>query len=81
LQGIFLWWAARRSPHSATRFAHNMMLAMMGLQLVLGVITVLYGAHWTVAILHQFGAVVLVALLLLARFRALYPVADQLRKA
>ncbi len=81
IAGILLWMRSRRSPHAGTRRAFGLMLGMMGVQLVLGIVTVLYGAHWTIAIAHQIGAVVLVVLLLRARFLALYPVADQLRKA
>ena len=43
------------------------------LQVVLGVVTVLYGAPWQVAIVHQLGAVALFVLILRARFAALYP--------
>lgn len=81
IAGIVLWLRSRKSPHSGTRFTVNMVLGMMVLQLALGVMTVLYGAPLSWAIAHQLGAVVLVVLILRARFRAAYPVPDQLRKA
>jgi len=79
LFGVLLWWVARRSPNPATRFAFNAVLAMVLVQLALGILTVIYGAPWHLAILHQFGAVVLWVLALWARFRALYPVAQSVR--
>ncbi|WP_372893126.1 heme A synthase [Rhodosalinus sp.] len=79
LFGVLLWWIARRSPNPATRFAFNAVLAMVLVQLVLGILTVIYAAPWHLAILHQFGAVVLWVLALWARFRALYPVAQSVR--
>ncbi len=78
---VLLWIKSRKSPHSGTRFAVNMVLGMMAVQLVLGVMTVLYGAPLSWAIAHQLGAVVLVVLIVRARFRAAYPVPDKLRKA
>lgn len=81
IAGILLWLRSRQSPHSSTRFAASLVLAMMFVQLLLGVMTVLYGAQLNWAIAHQFGAVVLVVLVLRTRFRALYPVPDQLRKS
>ena len=54
-------------------------MAAMALQIALGIGTVLYGAPWQVAILHQFLAVVLWALILRARFLAGYPLATSIR--
>jgi cytochrome c oxidase assembly protein subunit 15 len=41
--------------------------------------TVLYSAPWTLAILHQFTAVLLYVAILRARFLAQYPRAQSLR--
>jgi cytochrome c oxidase assembly protein subunit 15 len=79
--GIFAWSRGRLSPHVATRFAFNAMLAMMLVQVVIGIVTVLYSAPVQVAILHQVGAVVLWVLILRARYLARYPVAQSLRDA
>ncbi|RBI87661.1 heme A synthase [Rhodosalinus halophilus] len=81
LLGIVAWVVARRSANPATRFGFNAVLAMLVVQLVLGIATVLYAAPWHLAILHQFGAVVLWVLVLQARFRALYPLPQSLRAA
>ena len=77
--GIGAWIAARRSAHGSVRFAFNAMMAAMALQVVLGIVTVLYGAPWQVAILHQLGAVLLWVLILRARFLAGYPVYQSIR--
>ncbi|WP_323768419.1 heme A synthase [Marinovum sp.] len=77
--GVVVWLRARKSPNGKTRFAFNAVLAMMALQVVLGIVTVLYSAQLHIAITHQLGAVVLWVLILRARFIAGYPTADSLR--
>jgi cytochrome c oxidase assembly protein subunit 15 len=77
--GVVVWLRARKSPNTDTRFRFNAMFAMLVLQLVLGIVTVLYVAPWQVAIIHQLGAVVLWALLLRARFAARYPIEQSIR--
>ncbi|ETX13096.1 heme A synthase [Roseivivax halodurans JCM 10272] len=71
--GIVVWTRARRSPNTDTRFRFNAVLAMLVVQMALGIGTVLYGAPWHIAIVHQIGAVVLWVLILRARFAAQYP--------
>ena len=77
--GVVTWLRGRRSAHVTTRFAFNALFAVLSLQIVLGVLTVLYGAPWQVAILHQLLAVVLWVLILRARFLSAYPVATSIR--
>ena len=79
--GIVVWLRARRSPNTDTRFRFNAVFAMLLLQMVIGVVTVLYMAPWQIAIVHQFGAVVLWALILRARFGAGYPKEQSIRGA
>ena len=71
--GIIAWRRSRSSGNAMVRFAFNAILAMMSLQMVLGITTVLYAAPWHIAIVHQLGAVVLWVLILRARFLAAYP--------
>jgi cytochrome c oxidase assembly protein subunit 15 len=78
---VVVWLRGRASPHARTRFAFNAVLAAMSLQIVLGIVTVLYGAPWQIAIVHQFLAVILWALILRARFLAAYPRATSIRGA
>ena len=77
--GLFVWARARRSANGQTRFAFNAVLAVMLVQMVLGIVTVIYSAPWQIAIVHQLGAVLLWALILRARFLAQYPVAQSVR--
>ena len=71
--GLFVWSRARRSGNSRTKFAFNVMMAVMLLQVVLGIATVMYSAPWHIAIVHQLGAVILWVVILRARFLAQYP--------
>ncbi len=73
LYGAFLWWRARSIANSRTKFAFNMMFAVMFLQIVLGIVTVIYSAPAHIAIVHQLGAVALWVLVLRARFLTRYP--------
>jgi cytochrome c oxidase assembly protein subunit 15 len=54
-------------------------IGVLALQMVLGIMTVLYIAPWQLAIAHQFVAVVLWVLILRARFLSQYPRATSLR--
>ncbi|SMC45024.1 heme A synthase [Primorskyibacter flagellatus] len=76
---IVVWLRARRSPNGTTRFAFNAMIAMILLQMVLGIVTVMYSAPLHFAILHQLGAILAWVLILRARFAAQYPHAQSVR--
>ena len=78
---IVVWLRARKSPNDDTRFRFTAVMAMMTVQLLLGVITVLYMAELKIAILHQLGAVLLWALILRARFAARYPMQQKIKGA
>ena len=56
-----------------------MLLAVVVLQMILGIVTVLYAAPWQIAILHQIGAIAVMALVLRTRFATMYPAAQSLR--
>lgn len=77
--GIFVWLRARRSANGHTRSAFHAVMAVMLLQVVLGIVTVIYSAPWHLAIVHQLGAVILWALILRGRFLAQYPVPQTIR--
>ena len=77
--GVVVWLRARRSANRATRLAFNALFAVLLLQIVIGIVTVIYSAPLHIAIIHQFGAVVLWVLILRARFLAAYPLAQSVR--
>jgi cytochrome c oxidase assembly protein subunit 15 len=79
--GIIVWRRGQASPHGRTRFVFNAVFALMVLQMVLGIMTVLYSAQVHVAITHQIGAIVLWVLILNGRFLARYPAAQSVRGA
>ncbi len=81
LFAVIVWIRGRKSSHPNTRFAFNAVLAAMTLQIVLGIVTVLYGAPAYIAIFHQGLAVVLWVLILRARFLSGYPIATSVRGA
>lgn len=76
---IAVWVATRKSPNAETRFAFNMMFASFCLQMVVGVVTVLYAAPLYIAIGHQTLAVLVWVLILRARYLAAYPKAQSVR--
>jgi cytochrome c oxidase assembly protein subunit 15 len=78
--GLVVWLRGRKSAHRSTRSAFNMMMAMLLLQLLIGIATVLSAAQLPVALTHQVGAVVLWVLILRARHLSQYPRAGSIRK-
>ncbi|MFN3664261.1 heme A synthase [Yoonia sp.] len=76
---LVVWGLARRSANRNIRAAFNMMMAVMLLQVVLGIFTVIYSAPVHLAITHQFVAVILWAVILRARFVAQYPKPQSVR--
>ncbi|TDL83534.1 heme A synthase [Palleronia sediminis] len=79
--GIFAFMRARRSSYRKTRAAWHGILAMLVVQMVLGIVTVMYSAPWHLAILHQLGAVVLWVLVLRGRHQSGYPLSQSVRDA
>jgi cytochrome c oxidase assembly protein subunit 15 len=77
--GVIVWLRGRRSSHARTRFAFNAVFAVLALQIVWGIFTVLYAAPVHIALVHQALAVVLWVLIIRARFLSGYPVATSLR--
>lgn len=76
---VMVWAKGRRSGNRTTATAFNAVMAMTLVQMVLGIVTVMYSAPWHLAISHQFGAVVLIVLILRARHRSQYPLPQSVR--
>ena len=57
----------------------GLVMAVLSVQIVLGIVTVLYVAPWQLAILHQLMAVLIWVLILRARFLSFYPVVQSVR--
>lgn len=79
--GLVVWRRSRASGTMAVRRGFDWMAVMLFGQLVLGIVTVMQGAHLHIAITHQLGAVVLWVLILRARFLAQYPPLQSLRES
>ena len=76
---VAFWWVARRSANRQTGLAFMTVMHMAILQMALGIATVMHSSPWYLAIVHQFGAVVLVSLVVRARHRAKYPLPQTVR--
>ncbi|MDF3606441.1 COX15/CtaA family protein [Paracoccus sp. DMF-8] len=76
---VVVWLRARRSPHAVTRGAYSLMLAMVALQVVLGIMNVVHASPLHLALTHQVGAVALFTLIIRARFNACYPYETSVR--
>jgi cytochrome c oxidase assembly protein subunit 15 len=78
--GVVVWLRGRKSSYQATQAAFHQVMAMLVLQMGLGIATVLTVAHVDVAITHQIGAVILWVLVLRARHLSQYPIAGSIRE-
>jgi heme a synthase len=78
--GLVVWLRGRKSSHRATQSAFHQVMAMLVVQMALGIAAVLTAAQVNVAITHQIGAVILWVLILRARHLAQYPVAGSIRE-
>ncbi|WP_146345423.1 heme A synthase [Falsiphaeobacter marinintestinus] len=79
--GVVVWMRGRASAHPNTRFAFNAAFAALLLQVVLGIVTVVYAAPLHIAIVHQLLAVVVWVAILRARFLSAYPQVTSVRGA
>lgn len=77
--GVVVWLRGRKSAHVKTRFAFNVVIAVLTLQMAVGIVTVLMAAPVEIAIVHQFLAVVLFTVILRARFLAGYPIVTSIK--
>jgi heme a synthase len=73
LVALAVWYTARRLPVTAVKRGFDWVLVVLFGQVVIGIGTVLYGAPWQIAIVHQLMAVALFVLTVRARHLALYP--------
>jgi heme a synthase len=78
--GVVVWLRGRGSVHASTRMAFHGVMAMLVLQMLIGIATVMTVAQAHVAITHQIGAVILWVLIIRARHLALYPMAGSIRE-
>jgi len=75
----FSWWQSRKSALRATKRAFDGVMAVVFAQVALGIATVMYAAPVGLAITHQIGAIVVMVMILRARFATMYPTAQSLR--
>ena len=76
---FYIWLKSRYLGNKKLRFFYTMTLIAIFLQILLGIITVRYAAPWQLAIVHQFGAIVLVSIVLKSRFETMFPSLQSVR--
>ncbi|MDO5705682.1 MAG: COX15/CtaA family protein, partial [Paracoccus sp. (in: a-proteobacteria)] len=79
IMAVVVWMRARRSPHPVTRGAFTAMLAMVAVQIGLGILNVLHASPLSLALIHQVGAMALFVLMIRARHHARYPFETSVR--
>jgi cytochrome c oxidase assembly protein subunit 15 len=77
---IVVWMRGRKSSHGHTARAFHWAFAALLTQVIVGITTVMTGAPWQIAIVHQILAAITWVLILRARFLAQYPVATSIRE-
>ncbi|MBU2993346.1 COX15/CtaA family protein [Octadecabacter sp. 1_MG-2023] len=77
--GVVVWLRGRKSANGQTRFAVNMVFAVLLIQMVIGIATALYSAPVHIAIVHQFTAILLWVAILRARYLARYPLPQSIK--
>ena len=70
---IYSWLSVRKSGNESLKFGFNLIFVIAFFQMVLGIVTVFYAAPWEIAIVHQFGAILLWVAVLRTRFITKYP--------
>ena len=70
---IFVWWRCRSSSFSATVKRANLVFLMIFVQMMMGIATVIYAAPLGWAIVHQFGAILIVLLVQSLRSQVYFP--------
>lgn len=79
--GLGAWMVSRRSAMAHIRASFDAVAVVLVLQVGLGIVTVVHAAPVHLALVHQIGAVLLFILVLRARFAALYPREQKIRRA
>lgn len=78
---VWLWFRSRRTNHARLKRWIDWVLVAATGQMLWGILTVLNGAPLAYAIVHQIGAIVLVVLLVRARYEAAYPTEQRIARA
>lgn len=78
--GFIVWRRGHKSANTTTKGAFDLIGAVLFLQIILGIVTVLKGAPMPLGVAHQIGAVALFVAILRARFLSRYPAQQSVRK-
>jgi Uncharacterized protein required for cytochrome oxidase assembly len=79
IYGLVTWLKGRKSASRATASAFTLMMAVLFLQVILGITTLVHGAPLALGLAHQVGAVALFVAISRARFLSHYPQPQSVR--
>ena len=74
IYAFYVWWKCRSSTFTRTSRLANLVLGIIFLQMLMGIITILYAAPMGWALLHQFGAVLIIVSVQCLRSQIYFPV-------
>ena len=74
IYAFYVWWKCRSSSFKRTSRLANLVLGIIFLQMLMGIITILYAAPMGWALLHQFGAVLIIVSVQCLRPQIYFPV-------
>ena len=74
IYAIYVWWKCKASSFTLTSRLANLVLGVIFLQMLMGIITILYAAPLGWALLHQFGAVLIIVAVQCLRSQIYFPV-------
>lgn len=79
LMSLYVWRRSRSSGNTHTKRAFDLVAIALFFQMVLGIIAVMNSSPLTLAILHQFWAIICWVAIIRARFLTQYPMAQSVR--
>ena len=74
IYAIYVWWKCKASSFTLTSRLANLVLGVIFLHMLMGIITILYAAPLGWALLHQFGAVLIIVAVQCLRSQIYFPV-------
>ena len=74
IYAFYVWWKCRASSFTLTSRLANLVLGIIFIQMLMGIITILNAAPMGWALLHQFGAVLIVVAVQCLRSQIYFPV-------
>ena len=81
IYAVFVGLKVRSSANKRTRSAFSLVWLLISFQLILGIITVMNSSPWSLAIFHQFSAILLWLAVIRGRFLVGFPIVASVRSS